>query len=85
MRGGLCREVSIATSHKTSDVLLVPLSTVILSELKIAASFFLSAEQFESHSCPIETRLVILRFVYALICVAVDGNIGRGRCPESVG
>ena len=44
-----------------------------------------SVYRLESHSCPIEGRLAILRFVYAWACVAVDGKIGIDRFPESVG
>ena len=84
--GGSGCEVFIVTSHKPSDVFLVPLSTGVLSELKMGTSFFVkSAEQLESHSCPIERRLALFRFGYVWDCVAVDGNIGRGRCRESVG
>ena len=49
-------------------------------------SFFVKcADKLGSHSFPIERRLDILRFGYAWAYVAVDGNIGRGRCPEIVG
>ena len=79
-------EVPIVTPHKLSDVFLVPFSSRCLYELKMVTSFFVkSEEQLESQSCPIERRLALLRFVYAWTCVAVDGNIGRGRCRESVG
>ena len=42
------------------------------------------AEKFESHSFPIERSMALFRFRYAWACVVVDGNIGRGRCPESI-
>ena len=78
-------EVPNVTSHKPLDVLLVPLSTGVLSELKMMMSFFVkSVEQLESHSCPIERRLAIFSFECVLACVAADGKIGRGMCPESV-
>ena len=65
---------------------VVPLSTGVLSELKMVTYFFVkSTEQFESNSCPIERRMELLMFGSAWDCVAVDGNIGRGRCPEIVG
>ena len=86
VRGGLGCEVSILVSHKPSDVFLFLLSTGVFSGLKMMTSFFVkSAEQLESHICPIERRLALFRFGYAWDCVAVDGNIGRGRCPEIVG
>ena len=83
--GSGCK-VQIATSHKLSDMLLVPLSTGVLSQLKIIFSFFVkNAEQLESHGCPIERMLALLGFVYVWACVVIDGNIGRGGCPGSVG
>ena len=86
MIGGLGSEFSIVTPHKPSDVFLIPFSTGFLSELKMVTSFFLKiAEQFESHSCPIERRLAPFEFGYAWDFVAVDDKIGRGRCTESVG
>ena len=81
--GGLGSEFSIVTPHKPSDMFLIPFSTGFLSELKMVTSFFLKiAEQFESHSCPIERRLAIFKFGYVWSCLAIDGKIGRGRCPE---
>ena len=86
VRGGLGCEVSIVTSLKPSDVLIFPLSKGVLSELKMVTSFFFkSTEQLESHSCTIERRLALFRFVYEWACVDVDGNIRRSICPESVG
>ena len=86
VKGGSGYEVSIVTSHKPSDMLLLPLSTGVFSELKMVAYFFVkSKEQLESHSFQIEGRLALLRFRYAWACVATDGNIGRCMCPESVG
>ena len=82
VRGGLGCKVSIVTSYKSSDVLLVPLSTGVLSELKMMASFFVkSAEQFELHGCPIDRSLVLFKFEYVWGFVAVDGDIGIGRFP----
>ena len=43
-----------------------------------------SAEQSELHSFPIYRRLAILRFGYLWACVAVGGNVERGKFPESV-
>ena len=40
VRGGLVCEVSFVIPHKPSDVFLVPLSTGVLSELKMVKSFF---------------------------------------------
>ena len=86
MRGGLGCEVSSFAYHKPSDVFLVPLSIGVLYELKIGTSFFVkSAEKLESHSCTIKGRLALFRFGYAWASVGVYGNIGRGRCTESVG
>ena len=86
VRGGLGCEVSISVSHKPSEVLLFLLSTGVFSGLKMMTSFFVkSAEQLESHSFLIERRLTIFRIGYVWACVAVDVNIGRGRCPESAG
>ena len=83
--GGSGCEVLIVEPHKPSDVFLVPLSTGVLSELKIVTSFLVkSVEQLEPHIYPIERRLVLFRFEYAWTCVAVDGNIGRVICLESV-
>ena len=83
--GGSGCEVLIVEPHKPSDVFLVPLSTGVLYEFKMVTYLFVkSAEQLESHICPIERRLALFRFGYAWDCVAVDGNIGRGRCPEIV-
>ena len=63
MKDGSGCEVSIVTSHKPSDVLLITLSTGVLYELKIVTSFFVkSAEQFKSHSFPIERRLEFFKF-----------------------
>ena len=64
-----------------------PVSTLSsMYEFKMVTYLFVkSAEQLESHICPIERRLALFRFGYAWDCVAVDGNIGRGRCPEIVG
>ena len=51
----------IVTSHKPSYVFIITLSTGVLSELKMVPPFFeKSAEQSDSHSCPIERRLVFL-------------------------
>ena len=84
--GGSGCEVSNMKSHKPSGVFLVPLSTGVLSELKMVTSFFVkSVEQLESHSCPIERRLALLRSGYGWACVAVDGNIGIVWSPEIVG
>ena len=56
--GGLGFEVSIVESHKPLVVFLIPLSTGVLSELKMMTSFFVKiAEQFESHSFPIDSRI----------------------------
>ena len=83
--GGSVCEVSIITSHKPSYLFLIPLSTGVLSELKMVTSFLVkSVEQLEPHIYPIERRLVLFRFKYAWTCVAVDGNIGRCICLESV-
>ena len=85
MRGGLGCEVSIVKSHKPSDVFLFPLSIGVLSELKMLTLFFMKiAEQLESHSYLIERRMALFRFRYVRDCVAVDGNIVRGRCPKIV-
>ena len=79
VRGGLGSEFSIVASHKPSGVLLIPLSAVILSELKMVTSFFVKGvDQLEFHSCPIEKSLVIFRFGYSWACVDSDGNLGRG-------
>ena len=40
VRGGSGCEFSNVTSHKPLDVFLVPLSTGVLSELKMVMSFF---------------------------------------------
>ena len=86
VRVGSGYEFSIVTSHKLWYMFLVPLSIGVLSQLKMATSFFVkNAEQLESHSCPIERRLSLLRSGYRWACVAVDGNIGIVRCPEIVG
>ena len=82
MRGGLGYEVSIVIYHKPADVFPITLSVELLSELKMLMSFFVkSVEKFESHSYPIERRLALFKFGHAWDCVAVDGNIGRGRYP----
>ena len=79
-------KVSIVTSYKPLYVILIPLSTGFFSELKIVAPFLVkSADKLESHRYPIKNRLELLRFGYVWACVAIDGNIGRGKCPESVG
>ena len=78
--GGSGCEVFIVTSHKPSDVFLVPFSTGVLSEFKMVTSFFVKiVEQLESHSFLVERRLSLLRFGYVWACVAVDVDIGRGR------
>ena len=56
--------------------------TGVLPELKMVTYFFVkSADQLESNSCPIERRLAHFRFGDVWACVAIDGKIGRGRCP----
>ena len=86
VRVGSGYEFSIVTSHKLWYMFLVPLSIGVLSQLKMATSFFVkSVEQLESHICPIERMLELLRFRYVSVCVAVDGDMGRGRCPEIFG
>ena len=80
MRGGSGCEVSILASHKPSGVFLVTLSTEVLSELKMMTYFFVkSAENLESHSCPIENRLALFRLGYLWACGDFVGNIGRIR------
>ena len=75
----------IVTYQRPSDIFLIPLSTGVLSELKIGMSLFLkSAEKPELHSCPIESRMNIFRFGYVWDCKDSNGNVGRGRSPESV-
>ena len=70
------------TPHNPSDVLLIPLSTGVLSELKIVTYFFVkTVEKFESRSCTIERRLAFLKFGYEWAYVDFDGNIGICRCP----
>ena len=76
----------IVTPYKTSDMFLITLSTGFLYELKIVTSFFLkSAEKSESHSCTIEGRLELFRFLYVWNFVSAYAKIGIGRCPENVG
>ena len=80
-----CGDV-IVTSQRPSGVLRFPFSTGVLSELKMVTSFFVkSMEQSELHSCTIERRMAIFRFVYVWACVASDGNFGRVKWPESLG
>ena len=75
----------IVTSQIPSDVFRFTLSTGVLSELKMVTSFFVKSEdQVESHICPIGRRLALFRFGYAWACVDADGNVGRGKWPESV-
>ena len=75
-------DVSIVTYYYPYNVFLVPLSTGVFSELKMTTSLFVeNAEQFESHSFPIERKLTLFKFGYSWACVYVDGNIGRGTCP----
>ena len=79
--GGSGYKFSIMILHKPSYVFLVTLSTRVLSELKTVTSLFVkSAKKLESQSCLIERRLALLRLGYVCVSVAVDSNIGRGRC-----
>ena len=76
----------IVKSQGPSYIFLIPLRTGVLYKLKMVTSFFVkSVEQLESHSCPIERRLALLRSGYGWACVAVDGNIGIVWSPEIVG
>ena len=79
-------EYLIVTPYKPSDMLLIMLSTGVLYELKMVTFFFVKiSEQLESHSCPIYRKLELFKFGNAWDCVADDGNIGIGVCPEIVG
>ena len=80
-----CDDV-IVTPQRPSEVLRFLLSLGIFSELKVVTYIFVkSVEQSESYSCNIERSLVLFIFLYEWYCVAVDGKIGRGKWPESVG
>ena len=81
----VCNDL-IFTSHNPSDMFLITLSTGLLYELKIVTSFFVkSADKSESHSCTIEGRLELFRFLYVWNFVSSYYKIGIGRCPENVG
>ena len=47
--------------------------------------FLKISEKSESHSFPIDRRLVLLKFGYTWDCVDVGGNVERGKCLEHVG
>ena len=73
----------IVTPHKPSDVFLIPLSTGVLSELKIVTLFFVkSEEKYESHSFPIERRraflgLYIRGFVWLLMVTSREADVQK--------
>ena len=76
-----CDDV-IVKSQISSYVLLFPLSTGVLFELKMVTSFFVkNVEQAKYHSCTIDIRLDLFRFIYAWDCVAACGNVDRGKRP----
>ena len=55
----------IVTSERPSHVFRFPLSTGVLSKLKMATYFFVKrADQSELQSCYIDMRLVLFRFGY---------------------
>ena len=75
----------IVIFYRPLYVLRFLLSTGMLSALKMVTSFFVkSADQVESHICPIGRRLALFRFGYAWACVDADGNFRRGKCPKGV-
>ena len=80
-----CDDV-IVISQRPYDVFRFPLSTGVLSELKMMTSFFIkSAEKSKSYSCPIGKGIDLLRFGYAWAFSDAGGNVERDKCIESFG
>ena len=72
----------IVKSQGPSYIFLIPLRTGVLYKLKMVTSFFVkSADQSRLHSCTIDIRLDLFRFIYAWDCVAACGNVDRGKRP----